>query len=166
MRTIYYSRWILADNGSIIEYGAIVVNDNRIEAVGTRSAIRRDNCDRVVNLGDVLVLPGLINMHLHLEESLFRGVSPDAEESFATFSAKRANRLRGVAPLQLQSRIRLTARELLASGTTTILDSSRTGISLAVLEDEPIRSWVVHELHADDVRDEESIATLAIAAAA
>ncbi|MBD3322167.1 MAG: amidohydrolase family protein [Chitinivibrionales bacterium] len=38
-------------------------------------------------------------------------------------------------------------RESLTNGTTTIVDSSRTGNSLVVLKDEPVRAWVIHEVH-------------------
>ena len=112
--------------------------------------MKRASGDRTVNLGDALLLPGLINMHTHLEECMVRGATLEADETFAAFSAKKNNRVKNSSAKAVAAGIRLEVRELLASGTTTVLDSSRFGHSPAVLAGEPIRSWVVHETHADD----------------
>ena len=93
MATVYYAHWILLDTGELLENGVIVVSGNSIAAVGPRSAFRRESTDRVVNLGDTLVLPGFINMHTHLEECVVRGLAPHADETFASFTAKKNNHL-------------------------------------------------------------------------
>lgn len=157
MATVYYAHWILLDTGELLENGALAVEGNSIVAVGPRSAVKRGSKDRAVNLGDTLVLPGFINMHTHLEECVVRGLTPQADETFASFSAKKANRVKQAPPDQMKSSIRLVARELLAEGTTTILDSSRFGHSPEALSGEPLRAWVVHEAHADDLEQERSI---------
>jgi aminodeoxyfutalosine deaminase len=154
MATVYYAHWILLDTGELLENGAIVVSGNSIAAVGPRSAIRRESKDRVVNLGDTLVLPGFINMHAHLEECAVRGLTLQADETFASFTAKKNSRVKQTSPEQLRSSIRLVVRELLAEGTTTILDSSRFGHSPGALSGEPLRAWIVHEAHAEELRDE------------
>ncbi len=150
MATVYFARWLLLDSGDVLENGAIAVADTCITSVGPRSRIRRDAGDRIVNLGNVLLLPGCINMHTHLEECAVRGVMPRADETFASFSAKKNSRVKQSAEEELTSGIRLEIRELLAEGITTVLDSSRLGYSPKVLAGEPIRSWVVHEVRADD----------------
>lgn len=160
MAMVYFPRWILLDNGNILENGAVAVTGNRIAAVGPRSKIRRGADDRAVNLGDALMLPGCINMHTHLEECTVRGITPCADETFASFSAKKNNRVRQGKEKELTSGIRLEIRELLAEGTTTILDSSRLGYSPKVLAGEPIRSWVVQELQADDLVQEKTVTAL------
>jgi aminodeoxyfutalosine deaminase len=157
MTTVYFARWLLLDTGELIENGALAVTGSHIAAAGARSGIARKSSDRLVNLGDALLLPGFINMHTHLEECPVRGALPGADETFASFSAKKNSRVRQTAPETLASGIRLTVRELLAEGVTTVLDSSRFGHSAPVLTGEPIRSWVVHELHAD-TPDEDSAA--------
>jgi cytosine/adenosine deaminase-related metal-dependent hydrolase len=154
MTTVYFARWLLLDTGELIENGAIAVSGSRIAAAGARSRISRKSGDRVVNLGDALLLPGFINMHTHLEECPVRGALPGADETFASFSAKKNSRVRQTAPEALIAGIRLAIRELLAEGVTSVLDSSRFGASPGVLAREPVRSWVVHELHADDLRED------------
>ena len=161
MTTVYFSRWVLLDTGEMIENGAIAVSGQRIEAVGARSRIRRKPGDRAVNLGDALLLPGFINMHTHLEECPVRGALPGADETFASFSAKRNGRVKQAAAREIIDGIRLEFRELLAEGITTVFDSSRFGYSPAVLAGEPVRSWVVQEMQADDPQEEEAIGATA-----
>ena len=63
--------WVAPVIEPIIREGAIVVGDGgRVVAVGRASALRRQHPDAVtVELGDVVVLPGLVNAHTHLELS-------------------------------------------------------------------------------------------------
>jgi cytosine/adenosine deaminase-related metal-dependent hydrolase len=154
MTTVYFARWLLLDTGEVIENGAVAVSGPLIASVGPRCKIKRKSSDRIVNLGDALILPGFINMHTHLEECPVRGAIPGADETFASFSAKKCGRVKQTAEETLSAGIRLEIRELLAEGITAVFDSSRLGCSPNILAREPIRSWVVHELHADDLRED------------
>ncbi len=51
---------------SVIQHGAVVVQGNRIVAAGASVAIPADA--QVIDLGDVTLLPGLIDAHVHLTE--------------------------------------------------------------------------------------------------
>ncbi len=51
---------------SIIQHGAVVVQGNRIVAAGGSVAIPMDA--QVIDLGDVTLLPGLIDSHVHLTD--------------------------------------------------------------------------------------------------
>jgi cytosine/adenosine deaminase-related metal-dependent hydrolase len=157
MATVYFARWMLLDTGEILENGAVCVENNIILSAGHRSRIKRSSSDRLVNLGDTLMLPGFINMHTHLEESVVRGTTKQADETFAAFAAKKNSRLRQASRERITAGIILTVRELLAEGITTVLDSSRLGLSAEVLAEEPLRSWVVCEAHAEDQAQEESL---------
>ncbi len=147
MATVYYARWILLEDGSLLERGALAVEGNRIAAIGSRGGVKRQRDDRMVNLGDVLLLPGLINMHTHLEEGVFRGLGTGIDEPFVSRLTKKSGRLRQSSPTAVQSAVRLGARELLTNGVTTVFDTSRLGLSSGVLADEPLRAWVHHEIH-------------------
>ncbi|MBD3421286.1 MAG: amidohydrolase family protein [Chitinivibrionales bacterium] len=147
MSTVYYARWLLLPDFSIVTNGALAVEGQRIAAVGARSKVRRTSGDRIVNLGNVLLMPGLINMHTHLEEGIVRGIYKEEEEPFSSWIAKKSSRIRQSSLEAIMPTIRLGVRESLTNGITTIVDSSRTGASLVVLKEEPIRSWVIHEWH-------------------
>jgi len=149
MATLYFAKWVWPGDAPPIENGVVSVTDTIIDDVGTRSRVRRKSGDRIVNLGNVLLLPGFINIHTHLEERVLKGTRWDADETFASKFAKKNNRLKNVPPKEITASVRLAVREMLFHGITTISDSSRTGISASVLADEPVRSWIFHELHTD-----------------
>jgi len=62
-----------------IEDGAVLVRDNVIEAVG-RSSDLPSQADRIVGLEGKMVLPGLINTHHHLYQTLTRCL-PGAQDA-------------------------------------------------------------------------------------
>ena len=62
----------------IIEDGAIAVKGNRIEAVGPTDEIKRNySADEVIDGKNKLVMPGLIDAHIHTGIGVLRGVSQD-----------------------------------------------------------------------------------------
>ena len=63
--TQFQARWVIPVDRPPIENGVVEVYDGRITAV--RSALPHEVCR---DLGDVAVLPGLVNAHAHLEFSL------------------------------------------------------------------------------------------------
>lgn len=157
METVYFAKWILLDSGELLLNGAISVNGSVISGIGPRSKVRRHSESRIVNLGDVLLLPGLFNMHIHLEDGILRGTSKRADETFASWSAKKNSRLRTTPHDQIIPTMRLTIKELLAQGITSIADYSRYGYSTEILKEESIRSWIFHEMHTDDQNQEDSL---------
>ena len=63
----------------IFPCGALLVEGDRIAAVGESSSLERSlpsNCTRV-NLQRKIVIPGLINGHVHLVQSVMRGIAED-----------------------------------------------------------------------------------------
>jgi aminodeoxyfutalosine deaminase len=118
---ILRSRLLLPITGPPIENGALSISRGRIAAVGSWSELRREKQGAVVDLDDAILLPGLINAHCHCDYTdmagmLARGksfsdwvkaiVALKAQWSYADFA---------------QSWIR-GARQLLRSGTTTVVD--------------------------------------------
>ena len=59
------ARWVLPIDGPPILGGHVAVADGVIIAVGSHDP----NCGPVTDLGDVVLLPGLVNAHTHLEFS-------------------------------------------------------------------------------------------------
>lgn len=59
------ARWVLPVSSPPIDGGIVTIADERIVAVGTRAEVGVP----VQDLGDVVLLPGLINAHTHLEFS-------------------------------------------------------------------------------------------------
>ncbi|MBN1284734.1 MAG: 8-oxoguanine deaminase [Anaerolineae bacterium] len=61
-----------------IENGAIFVRDHAIEAVGPTGELPAA-ADEVIDASGWVVLPGLVNTHHHLYQTLTRGLAPDEE---------------------------------------------------------------------------------------
>lgn len=114
------ARTILPISGPPIDDGAVVVRGGRVTAVGRWSDLRR-NGGKAVDLGDAILLPGLINAHCHLDYTDMAGkLSPGK-----TFS----DWIKAIVALKAQwsfsefARSWLNgARMLLQSGTTTIVN--------------------------------------------
>jgi len=61
-----------------IKNGAVAVTDGRIAAVGpAEELLELDSSGDVLNAGNSLILPGLVNTHSHLAMTLMRGIADD-----------------------------------------------------------------------------------------
>ena len=63
-------------NHSIIENGVMAVNDGKITALerSNTSAAKKLTAKKIIGANGNIVMPGLINMHCHAADSLFRGL--------------------------------------------------------------------------------------------
>jgi cytosine/adenosine deaminase-related metal-dependent hydrolase len=65
----YHAAWVVPIEGEPIKDGWVTVDRGRIVALGRRAA---NDATPGVELGDVVVMPGLVNAHTHLELSYLR----------------------------------------------------------------------------------------------
>ena len=63
----------------IIPYGSIYIEDNIIKAVGSDAEIGNKPGTTVVDAAGKLVLPGFVQVHVHLNQTLFRGTADDMD---------------------------------------------------------------------------------------
>lgn len=70
---ILRARYVLPIVKPPIENGVVVVRGNAIQSVGRWSNSKSGAGDEVVDLGDCILLPGLINAHCHLDYTDFAG---------------------------------------------------------------------------------------------
>ncbi|WP_162047952.1 amidohydrolase family protein [Vibrio taketomensis] len=105
----------------IIEDGTIVIQGNRIIAIGDASIIKDYSADQVIDARGKIVMPGMINGHTHIGMTAFRGLGESGVE----------NRLKQVMfPLEkemldrdlIRTASRQAAMEMALAGTTTISD--------------------------------------------
>ena len=61
---LHAARLLQVDTGTLLQPGEVLVEGDRIRAVGR--SVDRPRDARVVDLGDVTMLPGLIDAHIHL----------------------------------------------------------------------------------------------------
>jgi cytosine/adenosine deaminase-related metal-dependent hydrolase len=66
------------DEGREIESGALFIKDHIIEQVGPTAQLP-ETADTVLDLQDHVVIPGLVNTHHHLYQTLTRVIAPNAD---------------------------------------------------------------------------------------
>ncbi len=107
------------ESGAVIENPALVIRDGRIVALGDRSSIAAPDGANIVNLAGATLLPGLMDMHVHLSGdaggNFFAGLSYSAPRQ-AIVAAK-------------------NARKTLMAGFTTLRDVGASGYSVIAVRD-------------------------------
>ncbi len=134
-----------------IENGAVAVSENKITAVGRFDEVRRQHDGEVLDLGERILLPGLINAHCHLDYTVLRGKIA-RQPSFAgwirAINAEKAK----LGEKDYIDSIHDGFSEAMRFGTTTITNLTAFPRLIASIE-EPIRTWWFGELI--DVRNPE-----------
>ena len=107
----------------IITGGAIAIKDNRIAAVGKSDALLRQySGEQLIDVKGKLILPGLIDTHVHLAQALIRGCADDM--ALIQWLCERVWVLQGnFTHDDGYVSARLCIAEMLKSGTTTFLES-------------------------------------------
>src|SRR5262245_43441076 len=104
------------DRLDIVE-GAVAVRNGRLASVGAEPDA---GCDRVINAGGAYLLPGFVQTHVHLCQTLFRSYADDM--ALLDWLRRRVWPMEAAhTPDTLRAATRLAAAELLLSGTTTVL---------------------------------------------
>jgi 5-methylthioadenosine/S-adenosylhomocysteine deaminase len=76
--TLYCADWVLPVSSPPVRAGAVLVDeDGIIRYVGAASGIEAGEATGRVELGEALLLPGLINTHTHPELTGMRGLLED-----------------------------------------------------------------------------------------
>jgi aminodeoxyfutalosine deaminase len=73
---ILRARTILPVSQPPIENGAVVISGNHIRTAGAWADLRSTTGEKVVDLGEVILLPGLVNAHCHLDYTDMAGALP------------------------------------------------------------------------------------------
>src|SRR5437660_4860998 len=107
----------------IITDGAIAINDNRIAAIGkSDTLLSQYHNDEVIDVKGKLIIPGLIDTHVHLAQALIRGCADDM--ALIQWLCERVWVLQGnFTTDDGYVSARLCIAEMLKSGTTTFLES-------------------------------------------
>jgi cytosine/adenosine deaminase-related metal-dependent hydrolase len=73
---IIRARTVVTMGGAPIGNGAVAISGNRIVDVGRFDDIKTRNAGNTLDLGEQVLLPGLINAHCHLDYTCLRGKIP------------------------------------------------------------------------------------------
>ena len=104
-----------------IENGAVVISGNQIRAVRPWPELQPDADEKILDLGEVILLPGLVNAHCHLDYTDMAGQLPPPKKFTdwiaSITAAKTAWSYSDYARSWLHG-----AHMLLKTGTTTVAD--------------------------------------------
>lgn len=141
--TAVSARWVLPVSGAPVAGGWVSVADGRVDAVG-----RGSRPTGVRDLGDVALLPGLVNAHTHLELSWMAGRVPPQASMDAWIRTMMG--IRRVGPAGGDAEAASAMRDALASATATgtvlVGDISNSLASLPVLTEAGVDATVFHEI--------------------
>jgi 5-methylthioadenosine/S-adenosylhomocysteine deaminase len=118
IRTLIRNATILTMNDALdIVQGSVSVREGRIASIGAEPAERHDT---TIDAGGAYLLPGFIQTHVHLCQTLFRGYADDMP--LLDWLRRRVWPMEAAhTPDTLRASARLAASELLLTGTTTAL---------------------------------------------
>jgi cytosine/adenosine deaminase-related metal-dependent hydrolase len=137
---IIRARAVVTMDGAPVENGAVAISGNRILDVGKFDEVKARNSGEIVDLGEQVLLPGLINAHCHLDYTCLRDKIPPQKSFAGWIQAINAEKAM-LAPNDYVASINEGFAEAKRFGTTTI--ASLTAFpQLTTQIDAPIRtSW-------------------------
>jgi cytosine/adenosine deaminase-related metal-dependent hydrolase len=120
----------------------VCVEDARIAYVGPRAGAP---AGERVDLGDCILVPGLVNAHTHLELTAMRGFLEDLP--FRPWILRLTKARQAVlTPERLRAAARAGIAEGLLSGVTSFADTSESGVSHLALREMGVRGVVYQEV--------------------
>lgn len=156
-RVAWHARWVLPIAQPPLRDAAVVVDGPRILWVGPSE---QAEAGRHEQLGEAILMPGLVNAHTHLELTGLRGFLEglDFRDWLRVLTAVRAHVL---SEADLLDAARCGVSEALRAGITTVADCSASGAPLRAMRDAGIRGRLYLETFGPDPRQrDESLRTL------
>ena len=142
----YHARWVLPISANPFENGTVAVEDGRIAYVGPRAGAPKGGD---VELGDALLLPGLVNVHTHLELTALRGFLEDLD--FPRWIVRLNKVKRAVLDRdRMLDAARFGLVEGIRSGITTYADTCDSGVAFDAMLEAGVRGIMYQEVFGPD----------------
>jgi aminodeoxyfutalosine deaminase len=160
----YHAAWILPISEPPIRRGWLAVDRGRVVALGAAGRRVLSDGAQVVDLGDVAVLPGLVNAHTHLELSYLRDEVPPASQ-FVTWirNVMKARRERpDPSGAEILDAVDAALKEAVSCGTAIVGDISNTLVTFGPLTRSNLAAVVFYELIRFNTRDPAGVVASAL----
>jgi len=142
----YHARWVLPITQPPIENGTVVESDGKITYVGSRDGAPPG---KDYDLGEAILLPGLINTHTHLELTAMRGFLENCQ--FAAWIDKlRQSRNEVLDDAMLLDSARFGIVEGIEAGITTYADTCSSGVAMQAMRELGVRGIMYQEVFGPD----------------
>lgn len=150
------ARWVFPITGAPIAHGAVLVGeDGRVAAVGPDIAVPRSDGALARDLGEVALMPGLVNTHTHLELMALRGLVQDRPFTrWITQIRRLKDRLTADS---YRAAARWGVLESFAAGITTTGDTGSTGEPARAMADLGARGVAYHEVFGPDPAQQQGV---------
>ena len=143
---ILSGRWVVPVSSPPLDHGAIVVEDSRILEVGSLETVRRNHPGHALkSFPQAALLPGLVNVHTHLELTALRGYL-EGLDFWQWIRALTHAKYEILNDDDILVSALLGAIEALRSGVTTLADPMDIGASLDAVLATGLRA-VLYSLH-------------------
>jgi 5-methylthioadenosine/S-adenosylhomocysteine deaminase len=145
--TRYHARWVCPVSSAPIENGTLVEEAGRIAYVGPRGGAPESGSD--VELGEVILVPGLVNTHCHLELSAMRGFLDGL--AFREWIVQLTAARRAVLSTEMMlDSSRLSIEEGLCHGVTSFADTGDSGTGFDAMLEYGVRGICYREVFGPD----------------
>jgi cytosine/adenosine deaminase-related metal-dependent hydrolase len=140
------ARYVFPVEGPPIPNGVVAIEKGRIGRIGPARELGVD-----LDLGNVAIIPGLVNAHTHLELSRLaedgeEGPAPAAgPEDELAWLRRVIDQRRDGGPANLREAVARNVRASLDAGTTLVADTTTAGLSWDEIATAPIRAVVFAE---------------------
>jgi cytosine/adenosine deaminase-related metal-dependent hydrolase len=142
----YHARFVLPISAPPIENGTVGVDGDRIAYVGPRAGAPPGDDEE---LGDAVLLPGLVNAHCHLELTAMRGFLEDLD--FRSWILRLTTAKRAVlTPGMLLDSARYGIDEGVRHGITTYADTCDSGVVFDAMCERGVRGIMYQEVFGPD----------------
>jgi 5-methylthioadenosine/S-adenosylhomocysteine deaminase len=139
------ARYVLPVSDAHIDDGAVLVRDGAIVSVGARADLLREHPDEeVVDYGLAALMPGFVDLHTHMEYSIFRGVVDDLPYTEWKMAVQGREHL--LDEFAWKDSAVLGAIEAIRSGITTVADVTYSGASVQAAQDAGLRGVLYREV--------------------
>jgi 5-methylthioadenosine/S-adenosylhomocysteine deaminase len=146
------ARWVLPIDAPPIPWGAVSIAGDRIESVGPAERLLKDSEGAAhLELGNAILLPGLVNAHCHLDYTRLRAVGSGLE--FPDWIVELTRRKLECSPEFFLESARQGAEECLRGGVTTIADCTDSAYAAQALHETGVRGISYAEAFGVDDRD-------------
>ena len=143
--TLYRARFLVSMDGPPIEDGGLLVEGDKILGVGKFAKLASEFPSKTVDLGEVILMPGLINAHCHLALSSLRH-SILTQTTFAKWIQRINAAKRNLSDDDYLAATIAGAAELLRHGTTTVVNIESFPELMERRPDLPLRTWWCYEM--------------------
>ena len=142
---ILRARTVITNTGGPIEDGAVAIVGNRIAAVGGFDEIRAAYYGETTDLGEQVLMPGLVNAHCHLDYTMMRrAINP--QRTFTEWIIRINALKRSLDNNDYRAAIAKGFSELKQWGTTTVANIESFPELLPDMPPPPIRTWWFFEM--------------------